>query len=200
MSKTKKKSRRAIIEYGVIAAVALALYLTGWHTEVIGFVQRGLLATGIMNPRVEQPLTGEATDILQPANLDFKLISSTGETLDAETLRGRVIFFNVWATWCPPCVAEMPTIQKLYRKMEDENIAFIMLAVDEDFQKSIRYRDRKGYDFEIYRLASSLPSMYHSSSIPTTFVIGADGNLAMTHKGMADYGTKKFESFLRNLQ
>lgn len=193
----KKKTGRSLLEYGIFAAVALGLYLTGLHTEVIGFVQRGVLATGIMNPKVNQ--NPQEKEILFPeADFNFTLINSEGTGIDMDQFRGRVVFINVWATWCPPCVAEMPAIHKLYRKMKDE-VKFIMLTVDEDFNKAIQYRDRKGYDFDIYRLASPLPSMYHSNSIPTTFVISADGRLALVHKGMADYGTRKFENFLRNL-
>lgn len=196
----KKKTKRNLIEYGVVAIIALALYLTGLHTEVIGFVQRGLLATGIMNPKVEQTGENVSHQSGTKANLDFSLINEAGESVSLREFEGKVIFLNIWATWCPPCIAEMPTIQSLYEEVNGDNIEFVMLSVDEDFQKAIDYRKRKGYDFNIYRVENGLPSMYHSSSIPTTFVIGADGNLELTHKGMANYSTNKFKKFLTELQ
>lgn len=196
----KKKTKRTWIEYGVIAAVAITLYLTGLHTEVIGFVQKGILATGLMNPKVEVGAKTISDDPAEMADLGFSLVNSSGETVRLEEFKGKAIFINLWATWCPPCIAEMPGIQKLYSEVKDENVEFIMISLDDDFEKALKYRERKEYDFEVYRVQNGLPQMYHSSSIPTTYVIGADGTLAMTHKGMADYNTNKFKNFLRELQ
>lgn len=196
----KKKTKKTLIEYGVIAAVLLTLYLTGLHTEVIGLAQRGLLATGLMNPKTEARAQNVSSSSAEMAELNFELVNSAGETVNLEQFKGKVIFMNLWATWCPPCIAEMPSIQKLYGDVKDENVEFIMLSLDDNFETAKSFRTRKGYDFEIYKVAKGLPQMYHSSAIPTTFVIGADGQLAMTHKGMADYSTKKFKSFLLDLQ
>lgn len=196
----KKKTKRTLIEYGIMAAVILTLYLTGLHTEVIGFAQRGLLATGLMNPKTEARANKVSDSSGEIADFNFELINSAGETVNLEQFKGKVIFMNLWATWCPPCIAEMPTIQKLYHDVKNENVEFIMLSLDENFETAKSFRINKGYDFEIYRVAKGLPQMYHSSSIPTTFVIDAEGKLAMTHKGMADYSTKKFKSFLLDLQ
>ncbi len=196
----KKKTKRSLIEYGVIAVVAITLYMTGLHTEVIGFVQRGLLATGLMNPKVEQVAANVSYESELKADLDFNLVNEAGETVSLDEFEGKVIFLNIWATWCPPCIAEMPAIQSLYEEVNGSGIEFVMLSVDEDFQKAIDYRKRKGYDFDIYRVKDGLPQMYHSSSIPTTYVIGADGTLEMTHKGMANYGADKFKTFLLELR
>ncbi|MDT7827472.1 TlpA disulfide reductase family protein [Pricia sp. S334] len=203
-----KDQRKSWIQYGVITVVAITLYVTGLHTEVIGFAQRGLLATGLMNPDVEhisQAATGEningkstSSDRL-PVDFNLNLIDANGATKSLEELRGKVIFINKWATWCPPCIAEMPSIDKLHETIGDE-VAFVMLSLDEDFEKAKAFDKRKGYGLPIYTLASSLPSMFRSSAIPTTYVIDADGNVALEHEGMADYNTKEFKAFLRGLK
>lgn len=196
----KKKTKKNLIEYGAVAVLVATLYLTGLHTEVIGFVQRGLLATGVMNPKVEMTAENVSYQSETKADLDFNLINEAGETVSLSEYEGKVIFLNIWATWCPPCIAEMPSIQSLYEEVNGDGVEFVMLSVDEDFQKAIDYRKRKGYEFNIYRVKNGLPQMYHSSAIPTTFVIGATGNLEMTHKGMANYNTNKFKNFLAGLQ
>ncbi|MBY5958447.1 TlpA family protein disulfide reductase [Membranicola marinus] len=196
----KKKTKRNLIEFGVVAVVALTLYLTGLHTEVIGFVQRGLLATGVMNPKIEQAEASVSDSASEKADLNFDLVNEAGETVSMKSFEGKVIFMNIWATWCPPCIAEMPSIQSLYDEVDGPDVEFVMLSVDDDFQKAIDYRKRKGYDFNIYRVKSGLPRMYHSSAIPTTYIIGANGNLEMTHKGMANYGTDKFKNFVLGLR
>lgn len=193
----KKKTRKSLIEYGVIIAIFGGLYFTGLHTEVLGFLQRGVLATGIMDPDLDKEKDLAVNENYPKADFSLNLINSKGENVSMEELRGKVIFMNIWATWCPPCVAEMPGINKLYQDVDKEKVAFIMLSVDQDFQKAIDYNNRKGYEFEVYEAAGGLPQMYHSQSIPTTYVIDASGNLVLTHMGMGDYDTKDFKEFLK---
>ena len=94
----------------------------------------------------------------------------------------------------------MPGINNLYKEVKDDNVEFIMLSLDQDFEKAKAFRDKKGYKFEIYKTAGPIPQMYSSRSIPTTYVIDAEGNLALTHLGMGDFDTKEFKQFLRKLQ
>lgn len=101
MEDNKKKS---LIQYGVLAVVVMTLYMTGLHTEVIGFIQRGLLATGIMNPKVEVVSPTEATQNqpmanIQAADFNLQLLDIDGKVVSLEDLKGKVIFLNFWATW-----------------------------------------------------------------------------------------------------
>ena len=202
-----KTSQKEWIKYGIYAVIAIILYTTGYYKDVIGFAQRGLLATGLMNPDVaemtvnrdaEQP---NAANIIaaNPADLSLKLRDRNGTIVTLEDLKGKVIFMNFWATWCPPCIAEMPSIDQLHAEMGNE-VAFVMLSLDDDFEKAKQFDTKKGYDLPIYTLAGEIPAMYESSAIPTTFVIDAKGNLALTHKGMADYSNPEFKKFLTSLK
>ena len=193
----KTETKKSLIQYGIFGAIALTLYLTGLHTEVLGFAQRGLLATGIMKPDLTENTL--ALNNNAKADLNFQLLNSKGETINMQDLKGKVIFMNIWATWCPPCIAEMPSIDKLHKDMGDE-VAFVMLSLDKDFELAKAFDKRKGYNMPIYAPASNLPPMYQSSAIPTTYVIDAKGNLALTHKGMADYNDEGFKKFLRSLK
>ena len=194
----KKKTKKSLIEYGIIFAIFGGLYVTGLHTEVLGFIQRGVLATGLMDPDLEKSSDLAVNNSDPKANFSMNLINSKGEKVAMEELRGKVIFMNIWATWCPPCVAEMPGINKLYNDVDKNKVAFIMLSIDQDFQKAIGFNEKKSYNFDIYRPDGSIPQIYSSQSIPTTYVIDARGNLVMTHLGMGDYNTKEFKEFLKN--
>lgn len=200
-NKKKKSTKRTLVEYGIIAAVAITLYATGLHTEVIGFAQRGLLATGLITPKVEKSSENETTttSALTPAEYNLALIDEDGKTHSLEEFKGKVIFLNMWATWCPPCIAEMPNINKLHQEMAHE-VAFVMVSLDEDFETAKAFNKRKGYNFPIYALGSNRPPMYQSSTVPTTYVINAKGQLVLTHKGMSNYNTSKFKKFLRSLK
>ena len=206
--KKKQNKKKTWIQYGIFAVIAIILYATGLHTEVIGFAQRGILATGLMTPsvkKIEQERNNEGksemagTSTTTPADFNLKLMDKDGKTKSLEEFKGKVIFMNMWATWCPPCIAEMPNINKLHKKMGDE-VAFVMVSLDEDFEAAKAFNKRKGYNLPIYTLQSNRPAMYQSSTVPTTYIISADGNLVLTHKGMANYNTSKFKKFLNGLK
>ncbi|HET8810738.1 MAG TPA: TlpA disulfide reductase family protein [Flavobacteriaceae bacterium] len=191
----KKKLKKELIQWAAIGGVFLFLFLSGLHTEIFGFLQRGILATGIMNPSIEEKIQPKNPQ----ANLNFALFNSNGKKVNLQQFEGKVIFLNIWATWCAPCVAEMPGINNLYNDINDENIEFVMLSVDEQFEKAIAFKNRKNFDFEVYRPAGNFPEMYQTSTIPTTYIIDPEGNLVLEHKGMANYHSDEFKNFLRKL-
>ena len=182
------------------------LYLSGLHTEAIGQVQRIILATGIMQPDLaeiaesESAVASGTTSELTAGN-DFLLQDLNGNTIKFSSLQNKVIFLNIWATWCPPCVAEMPGIQNLYDKLKpNKNIAFVMLSVDEaGLAKVKKFIAKKGYTFPVYLPASNLPQAFETQSIPTTFILDRNGKIVARHEGMADYNSEKVKEYLVNL-
>lgn len=193
MDKTgKTKSRkRDLIELGVVLVIFAVIYFTGMQAEVFGKVQQAVLSTGIMN-------AGELDESVQKtADYNFKLIDENGDILDASTLKGKTIFMNIWATWCAPCVAEMPGINKLYAKLKDDpNVVFLMISEDRDFQTAKDWVLKKEFDFPIYKLTTRLPDMYETNVVPTTVVISAEGKMVVKKTGMANYNTKRFRKLL----
>jgi thiol-disulfide isomerase/thioredoxin len=153
-----------------------------------------------MKPDTEEKADLAAVTPSKGAVLDLNLVNSKGERVNMKQFEGKVIFLNFWATWCPPCIAEMPGINNLYKDVKNDNVEFVMLSVDRNFEKAKKFRDSKGFDFEIYAATGPIPQMYSSSSIPTTYVIDANGNLALTHLGMGDFDNKEFKQFLKKLQ
>ncbi len=198
MTDQKKKSffsKRDLIEFGVIAGVAAFLYLMGWHTEVIGTLQRGLLATGIIRPDI----TVDESEFLR-ANYNMPLLSMDGERMSLQDFEGKTIFLNFWATWCPPCIAEMPNIQKLYEDFENhDDIVFVMLSLDEYPDKARAFMARKEFTMPVYFLAGRKPGTYDSTVVPTTYVISPEGYIVMEKRGMANYNTTSFRDFLNEL-
>jgi thiol-disulfide isomerase/thioredoxin len=185
---------RSFVEWGAIVALFLFLRFTPQGTSVVGFLQRGLLATGLIRPDIE---FAETNDV--HANYDVELETLAGESVSMASMRGQVIFMNIWATWCAPCLAEMPYIQNLFDDVASDDIVFVMISADESAETARRYIERKGYTFPVYRLRSPLPEPYTSTTLPTTYVISADGELATIHAGMSNVDTAEFRAFLRGL-
>lgn len=190
----EKKRKREFVEWTVILGVIATLYLTGLHAEVLGTLQRGILATGLFSPSkpAEAPL-------LKDSDYQFQLRDFKGNISSFSDLKGKTVFINLWATWCPPCVAEMPEIQSLYEKAGSEKVAFVMISLDEDKEKARRFIDRKEYTFPVYTLMSGLPEIFRSQSIPTTFVVSPEGKVVVQQFGMASYDTKGFREMLLSL-
>jgi len=190
-----KTGRRTVIEWGAIIGVIVLLYATGWHTEVIGTMQRGLLATGLIKPGI--PSLDEQ---FPRANMDFYFTDENGSVVSLAEFEGNVVFLNVWATWCPPCIAEMPSIRSLYEDLKYvDNIAFVLVSMDEDFEKAIQFMERRGFDMPVYHYRSRSRLAYESTVIPTTYVITKDGRLALEKRGLARYDTREFKDFMLHL-
>lgn len=194
---------RNIPGWAVLLIVFGMLYITGLHTEAIAQVQRLLLATGIRQTEVPDPIVSigpEADLVAAFPGEGFKMVDLEGETIQFEDLKGKVIFLNIWATWCPPCIAEMPNIQSLYEKVGSDKIAFVMLSVDKaGLEKVKRFVDRKGFTFPVYMPASPLPDEFYTQSIPTTFMISPQGKIVHKQVGMAEYDTPEVLKFLQDM-
>ncbi len=196
MSKEKTgKWKRSVIEWIFIIGIILLLYVTGWHTQVIGTMQKAVLATGLIKPSVPS-----LTDDFPPASMDFFFADDSGKVQSLAEYSGDVIFMNIWATWCPPCIAEMPSIHSLYKAMESEkNITFLLVSVDEDFDKAKSFMQARDFDMPIYHFRSRAAEYYDLRSIPTTYVISRDGKMMMEKRGLAKYDTPDFIQFLKEL-
>lgn len=194
-SAKNKKKVRSIIEWGILIAIVLVLYLTGWHTQIIGTLQRGILATGLITPDIPQD-----TSDFETANLDFYFTNQNGTLQSLSDFKGDLIFMNIWATWCPPCIAEMPSINSLYSHFEnDDNISFILVSMDDDFEKAKEFMASRGYDLPIYHYRSKERDTYQSSAIPTTYIISPESKIVLQKEGYAKYDTEEFRSFLGKL-
>lgn len=187
--------KKKLIEWGVILGVISLLYVIGWHKEVIGKLQQGILATGLIKPDVNKD---DDTDKQLLAG-DFILESLNGEKIALSEMQDKVLFINFWATWCPPCIAEMPGINDLYEQTAADDVAFLMISTDEDFNKAKAFVQRKGFDFPIYRLRSTVPSVLQGSVLPTTYIVAKDGEIVVKHQGMADYNNDKMKDLLKQL-
>ena len=191
--KKKKSVKREIIEWAIFLGIIGFLFGTGLHTPVFGFIQGLILKTGIMQPSLNESSADQA-------DYNFTLIDEDGNQKPFTDFEDKVVFINFWATWCPPCVAEMPDINALYQEMEDKGIEFVMISFDDEFQKAKNFVGKKEFDFPIYQLASPLPKVYESSAIPTTYVISPEGKIVVSKSGMAKYNTKKFKKFLEEFK
>ena len=194
MTDKAKKIKKEILSWVIPLAIFGFLYVTGLHTHIAAGLQRAVVATGIIRPE-----TNLALEDSPQIDYNFKLRSSDGEDIPFTDLKGKVVFMNFWATWCPPCLAEMPDIHNLYESVETENVVFGMVSRDDEFEKATSFAAKKGYTFPIYQLVGPLPEIFSTGSIPTTFVISKTGKMALKKTGFATYNTREFRDYLLTL-
>jgi thiol-disulfide isomerase/thioredoxin len=193
----KEKSRkRSLIEWGLLILIAGTLYATGYHTQVIGLAQRGLLATGLITPTLNVD-EGNMRD----AGTEFYFADSSFETKSIANYRGKVVFLNIWASWCPPCIAEMPSIASLLSQLkDDDDIVFLLVSMDENIEDAQQFMESRNLDMPIYHYRGRDRETYSSDLIPTTYVITPGGKIAMEKQGMAKYDSPEFVEFLNKLK
>ncbi|HRO43818.1 MAG TPA: TlpA disulfide reductase family protein [Flavipsychrobacter sp.] len=193
----KKKGRFTLSN---IITTLLVLLIIGMivFPEMKAYIIRGLMTTGLYNPSLESKKTSQAGAVSSGA---FSFTIADNRINDLASLRGKVVFINFWATWCPPCVAEMPSIQKLYDNLrEDTNVVFLLVDMDRDLPKSKAFMEKKDYDMPLFIPVGDVPSFLFNGSLPTTVVIDTKGEIAWKHTGAANYGTEDFRAFLKSFQ
>lgn len=116
---------------------------------------------------------------------DFTLKDFDGNNVSLSDFRGKKVFLNFWATWCPPCKAEMPDIEKIYQENKDDK-DFVIIAVDlgEDEETVKNFIDQNKYNFKILLdTDQSVGAQYNITAIPTSFFIDRDGNITNMRRG-----------------
>lgn len=157
---------------------------------------RGLMIIGLFQPDV--PKTIDAGSYLNSAAISFK--SADGKIVNLADQKGKVVFINFWATWCPPCIAEMPSVNQLHEKLKgNKNIVFIMVDADNDFGRSASFMSKHDFSLPIYQANSTMPNALFSGTLPTTVIVDKTGKIIFRHEGVADYGNAKLLAYLQKL-
>jgi len=139
--------------------------------------------------------------VIKSFDYNFRIKDLQGNVIDFNEFKGKTIFINLWATWCGPCRVEMPSIQKLYDRVNHNEIAFVILSLDENknHDKILKYISDRDLTLPVYQPASELPAMLDVPSIPTTFIVDPNGKVVSKKVGAANFDNEKFEKFLNGL-
>lgn len=127
----------------------------------------------------------------------FQVVNATNQFQNLADLKGKKIFVNLWATWCGPCRAEIPSIRQLAAKTDPAKTAFIMLSLDDDFETAKAFANKTKMGLPVYYPAGNLPALFNVQSIPSTFIFNEKGELIHQQTGTLNYDTKEFEEMLK---
>ena len=117
--------------------------------------------------------------LASPASVpDFEVEALAGGAIKLSDFKGKIVLLNFWATWCPPCKEELPSIQALWQRTKDKPFALVAVSQGESRQKVLSFIEKNKYVLPVYiDPAGKSGALYGARSIPTTCVIGKDGRL-----------------------
>jgi thiol-disulfide isomerase/thioredoxin len=132
------------------------------------------------------------------ADYDWIVQSLDGQDFKMADVKGKVVFLNFWATWCPPCAAEMPSIQRLHEKLKEDGVVFVCIS-NEEASKVNQFVKEKGFTFPIYTMHGAPPLVFKTRGIPSTFILSPEGKIAYKHIGSAKWDDDKSIDFIKGL-
>jgi thiol-disulfide isomerase/thioredoxin len=140
------------------------------------------------------PKTIAVTDQKMISTYQWQLVDASGKSVTLEEYKGKIIFINFWATWCPPCIAEMPSMQKLYGDYQDK-IVFLFVTTD-SFERANTFLVKENLTLPVYQSITNPPLEMESSTIPATYLIDKQGNVIVAKIGTANWNSDSFREKL----
>ena len=186
----------------LFSVALLVVMLTDLRLPAVSTLQRGILASGLWRatpPAAPVGPTVRFASLQDAYPYPLPLLTLDGRPANLQQFRGKAVLVNLWASWCPPCLAEMPGLQALYQKTDTSKVAFVLISLDANPNKARALLKRKGYTLPVFFPAAPLPAPFDSPSIPSTVILTPSGRLADRHDGMADYDTPEFRAALEKL-
>jgi len=156
------------------------------RTPIMVFVQR-TIAFGPSISRTDE----------QAEDYNWNMYSLEGDPVSFNDAKGEVVLLNFWATWCPPCIAEMPYLQNLYNDY-GEKVKFFFVT-DEDPQKISAFMEKHQYDLPVQINQQLPPRPFEAKALPTTYVLGKNGDIHIKKTGSAKWDSKKVRNLLDDL-
>jgi peroxiredoxin len=134
------------------------------------------------------------------ASIDFTLSDLSGKKVSLSQYRGKLVFLNFWATWCPPCRAEMPSMERLYQKLKGQGLVVLGVDLQENAKSVQKFVDEHKLTFPILLDSDGrVGTTYGARSIPTTYIIGRDGSALGGTIGGREWDSPEMIAFFTRL-
>jgi len=132
---------------------------------------------------------------------NFSLPDLDGKMVSLSDYRGKVVLLNIWATWCPPCVEEMPSMEKLYQELQGEGLEILAVSIDESgAQDVLPFMQKHKLSFPaLTDTKGTIKGLYQIAGVPESFIIDKDGILVEKVIGPRDWAIPEAIGFFRNL-
>jgi thiol-disulfide isomerase/thioredoxin len=132
---------------------------------------------------------------------DFTLKSNQGKNIRISDLRGKVVMMNFWASWCGPCITEMPQLERIYQRYSAAGFELLGVNNDDSEQKATDWLEGRGISFPIvYDLDDEVRNRFKKyQGIPLSIFVDCDGNIAEVHRSYKPGDEKKYLKIIKGL-
>ena len=168
-----------------------------------------ILVLGLIAGSIYLGFAGSSRPPTEPESLavvgepapDFSLEDLSGRTYTLSELRGKVVMVNFWATWCPPCRAEMPSMEKLYQALEGEDFVILAVNAEADGKRAVAdFLEKSPHSFPVLLDSEAVvQKRYGVYKFPETFVIRKDGIIDDKVIGAIDWAHPETVAYFRQL-
>ncbi|QIY90294.1 TlpA family protein disulfide reductase [Chryseobacterium gallinarum] len=183
--------KKWLVSNGSTVVLAILLIVLLVNPDAKAWLMRQVASTGLLNSSMSEPGNKDDKGASGISYADFPLINEQGKNIS--DWKGKVVFINFWASWCPPCRAEFPSIQKFYEKYRSHpDLVFLTVNLDNNPAAGKAYLKEKGFTVPFLTPAGSVPKEIYDGSLPTTVVLDKQGKIRLRHTGVADYSKDSF--------
>ena len=189
MEKDKRKKVKNYIWNGLFGLLILVIIIPSWRIAFQSTFQR-LFMTSV---KLEE--TNSQTLSIQPN--EWIIYDINNEPISFHEFGNKPIVLNFWATWCPPCVAELPGLYEFYEQVKDE--AYVIAVSDESIEKLKDFKAFEKYKGMIYRSTDRIAA-FDFSAYPTTFVLAPNFRQVFKIVGAENFATEHNVNFIKNLK
>lgn len=131
---------------------------------------------------------------------NFSLAGNKIEQLALSDFRGKVVYLDFWASWCPPCVHSLPWMAELQKKFGTEKFQVIALNLDEDKALADKLLKKSGADLLVaYDPSGEMPGKYEVPTMPSSYIVGKDGKIVKAHHGFHEEDKAILEKVIAEL-
>ena len=175
------KMKKSQIKNLIFVLIIALMIIPQTRKPIQTFIQKGI---AMFSPSI---IDENKRDLVDDYN--WQLQDIEGSSVNFNTSENKVVLINFWATWCPPCIAEMPSLHKLYDDYQDK-IDFYFVS-NEEVGVLNDFLSKNNYAFKVHIPKTKYPESFNVSSIPRTFLIDKDGNIVIDKTGAANWNSEK---------
>ncbi len=173
----KEQRTAAIVPFAILCAAIVMVYVFAKITIINRPIPRQMTEAESAGQSANNEPEPPASPMEGKQVPDFDLPTLDGKRMTLSSLRGKVLFINIWATWCAPCREEMPSMENLYKQLKGPDFEMVGISIDKDGSKSVApFVKQLGLTFPILMdPESAVAKKFQITGVPETYIVNREG-------------------------